>query len=696
MDPVKKHTFLRFYLFLSNIVETFYHRQLNDESLLIKNTGLFNHISEQKYNLILKHLQTKTYPSNFLVLREGDVADGLYIIFSGSVRVFTINLQKQKIPLARLSAGDYFGEQALLGEANKTRNASIETMENTILIKIKSKYIFSILSDTRIVKTKLQKKGIDQAIHALSSTLNIYADIKPIINLFEKKSIKEFRKNEIIFHAGEEADNVYLILKGKVQLVFSGDDKSNLKTLIIHSGHLFGELGIIENKLRQATAIAYNNIRLLAIDGESFKKHHHENKRLQELMAVLKSTYQLPMRGTIEQYVSSNENIGSTITNILKMDDGRLIISVSSFNFFKMEVTNQAPTENYKHIINDQHFIELKTRYGYLVAIDACGSWEDLLPIVCRNLIDKDFIPENLLKTFAQSGELLLEDIDTEVICNCMSVTRKSLQNLIDSGISDIDTLSRKTGACTICQSCRPRILEMLGENPWVSATMETAINHNDKVRSYLIKPINSQFKKYLAGQHTIIQVKVKDNWIERNYTISNINELLRVTIKKETGGLFTEWLFNEAPEHFSINAMQPMGNFILKSDNDFPAICFAGGIGITPFIAYANELLTNTSTKRMHILYSVRTENDILFKADFDKISQFLSSITINYRITSKEGRLTEKDIMDTLSNFSNPDIYICGPQSFVKLITEILSKIKFNQSKIHTEIFLHAGGPR
>lgn len=41
-----------------------------------------------------------------------------------------------------------------------------------------------------------------------------------------------------------------------------------------------------------------------------------------------------------------------------------------------------------------------------------------------------------------------------EVICYCAGTTRQQIQSLIDQGVSDLERISRITGACSGCGGC--------------------------------------------------------------------------------------------------------------------------------------------------------------------------------------------------------------------------------------------------
>lgn len=51
-----------------------------------------------------------------------------------------------------------------------------------------------------------------------------------------------------------------------------------------------------------------------------------------------------------------------------------------------------------------------------------------------------------------------------EVICDCSGTTRGKIISLVEQGIVDTDTISRKTGAISGCGSCEYNIENLLDE----------------------------------------------------------------------------------------------------------------------------------------------------------------------------------------------------------------------------------------
>ena len=70
----------------------------------------------------------KRYPSQAVIITEGDDADSLYIILSGRVKVYAANEAGKEVILNSHGPGEYVGELALDGG---TRSASVMTLEPT-------------------------------------------------------------------------------------------------------------------------------------------------------------------------------------------------------------------------------------------------------------------------------------------------------------------------------------------------------------------------------------------------------------------------------------------------------------------------------------------------------------------------------------------------------------------------------------
>lgn len=74
-----------------------------------------------------------------------------------------------------------------------------------------------------------------------------------------------FPKGQTIFSASDQAEVVYVVLEGEVELSIRGK-----RVEILGQGGVLGEMALLEHSLRTATATAISDCKLVAIPGKRF------------------------------------------------------------------------------------------------------------------------------------------------------------------------------------------------------------------------------------------------------------------------------------------------------------------------------------------------------------------------------------------------------------------------------------------
>lgn len=136
-----------------------------EEQYLLKvlsNTSIFAGLTKIHLKNILPLAQKIQFPIETFIIKEGDIADGLFVIIQGRVEVLKKsapdNNKLQKI--ADLGTGQSFGEIALIDQS--PRSASIRTLEPTTVLKISINNIDKIASlDNQIYATLLKNIAMD-------------------------------------------------------------------------------------------------------------------------------------------------------------------------------------------------------------------------------------------------------------------------------------------------------------------------------------------------------------------------------------------------------------------------------------------------------------------------------------------------------------------------------------------------------
>lgn len=131
---IDRFTFRRI---VTNMSERKYITYIN----FLKKVELLNSLAEYERKKIAEALDELSYNNNHVIFKQNDIADAMYIVYSGSVKIVkkTVdhNDKKQKIEeiVQICNVGQVFGERAL--HTNETRAATaITQQDNTILLRL--------------------------------------------------------------------------------------------------------------------------------------------------------------------------------------------------------------------------------------------------------------------------------------------------------------------------------------------------------------------------------------------------------------------------------------------------------------------------------------------------------------------------------------------------------------------------------
>ncbi len=109
-----------------------------------------------------------------------------------------------------------------------------------------------------------------------------------IAALLQKSNVYSYHKDEIIIHADERIDQMYIILKGRVRVVDLSVSGEERVMAFRHRGDYFGDMGVLDGKTDFATVIAMEPCCVLLISKSAFDEFFLDNnKALRQVIAVL-------------------------------------------------------------------------------------------------------------------------------------------------------------------------------------------------------------------------------------------------------------------------------------------------------------------------------------------------------------------------------------------------------------------------
>jgi len=115
-------------------------------------------------------------------------------------------------------------------------------------------------------------------------------ELRHILNI---SSAKSYSKEKVIFNEGEKGDAFYIVLKGSIRISTNVPGVGEEALAILKKGDYFGEMALIDNAPRSASAIANSNDNIiLKITDANFRNllvsdHNIAYKLLWELVKTL-------------------------------------------------------------------------------------------------------------------------------------------------------------------------------------------------------------------------------------------------------------------------------------------------------------------------------------------------------------------------------------------------------------------------
>lgn len=199
----------------------------------------------------------------------------------------------------------------------------------------------------------------------------------------------------------------------------------------------------------------------------------------------------------------------------------------------------------------------------------------------------------------------------------------------------------------------------------------------------------SSQYR-YQAGQFMTLRVTVDGQDLRRCYSMSSapVEDDMQITIKRDPGGLVSNWLNDTASEGVEIHAAPPEGRFCLRDTAD-EIVAFAGGSGITPIMSLVRTALVNSS-RRIRLFYANRSRDSVIFADALARLANdHADRLVVAHHIDDDAGVVTPSAVESFIANAGAADFYICGPGPFMDTVEAAVLGSGVQRERVHLERF-------
>ena len=221
---------------------------------------------------ILSQLESERYAPGEVIIRQGDPAETFYIITRGEADVVAQYPGGEEIVLARLSAGQYFGEMGIIEKSPRSATVRATPDADVTVMQLDREIFAQVMHESNLTNEEMAHVVRQRAIEAdLQRSLPTLSK-ELVADVSAELAIKSYSPGKVVVRQGDPADAFYIITRGDLEVVLENPDGREQIVERLSVGEYFGEMGLLENGVRTATVRAApdSEVTVMQLDGDVF------------------------------------------------------------------------------------------------------------------------------------------------------------------------------------------------------------------------------------------------------------------------------------------------------------------------------------------------------------------------------------------------------------------------------------------
>lgn len=222
--------------------------EMSEEALLAKlpSFPLFQVLPKGAFMSIASKMEYSVVEPGEVVVSQGELGTSLFAIIEGEVLVYLDGHRDE--PLARLSAGDVFGEMALV--LDQPRTANVEAVTVVELFEMDRALFTSVLDSTPELGFTLSRMIKRRLVENTMATAPLFQRLDPSMRqeMMLRFQVREVTAGTKLVEQGTPSDGLYLVLNGSVEAL-----KDDRVTKTLTPGQTFGVASLIDSAHQSPT-----------------------------------------------------------------------------------------------------------------------------------------------------------------------------------------------------------------------------------------------------------------------------------------------------------------------------------------------------------------------------------------------------------------------------------------------------------
>lgn len=216
----------------------------------------------------------------------------------------------------------------------------------------------------------------------------------------------------------------------------------------------------------------------------------------------------------------------------------------------------------------------------------------------------------------------------------------------------------------------------------------------------YFDKPAGFQFRAGQTIDVTLIHPSESDaEGNSRTFSIASAPNEPDIMVATRMRGSAFKRVLSTMPLGTAVYVDGPMGSFTLHDDATRPAVCLAGGIGITPFRSMIVDVVSRRTRHELWLFFANREPQDAAFLGELQALASVASGFHLVVTMTapresvfprtSETGHIDSAMIHRHVPEAMAPVYYVAGPPGMVVALHDRLVKAGVSKLDIRAEEF-------
>ncbi|UXI70330.1 cyclic nucleotide-binding domain-containing protein [Tahibacter amnicola] len=226
------------------------------------NVRLLSHITPLQLREFMLDSEIRTPRAGEELFRRNDYTNSFYSVVDGEVQIVVDPVANQRVTLHK---GEFFGEMSLI--SGRRRSATVIAGANCVLVETPRRSMNRLINSVAAVKREIDQTFI---LRAIQSRFAPEATAAQLADIVSHATLQTFNAGDVLFNEGEIGDCLHLVRVGSLTIsrIIGGKD---VVLSYVPAGNYVGEMALLGDSKRSATARAAIATETVRLDGESFK-----------------------------------------------------------------------------------------------------------------------------------------------------------------------------------------------------------------------------------------------------------------------------------------------------------------------------------------------------------------------------------------------------------------------------------------